>query len=178
MVTLSLSIYTHFHLIIITRRRNESHSKLLLSLPEKWWRLCANTQREEVQEKHLLSLCWVNSRHSCTTSPYSSSPFPFHHSQAVASQKKTWKHQGERVTALYKLKEFVSGVSDVLAMQHAHSCPFLRCSKWSFFHSFFLFNQTQMPAMQMFSWLTYLCFHTSQHEALSSPTGKIVPILK
>lgn len=151
--------------------------------------LCMITWREqEEQEKHLLSLCWVNSRHSFTTAPYSFSPSPFYHSQAVASQKKPWKHQGEGVTALCNLKELAtarpaSGASDVLVMQHAHSCPFLRCSKRPFFIPFlffliFFFNEIQMSAMQMFSWLAYLCFHTNQHIALNYPIGTTVPILK
>lgn len=106
---------------------------------------CTKGEQEE-QEKHLLSLWWVNSRHSCTTAPYSSSPFPFYHSQAVVSNKKTWKHQREGVMDLSKLKHLAtarpaSGVSNVLTMQNAHSCPFLRCSKRFFsylFSSFFL----------------------------------------
>lgn len=137
--------YSSVHLYLLplsdTGRRTQSHSDLLLSLPEKWWRpLCAwsheGNKRKRRRSTSSGHVGWVPSTAVQQLLTLLLLPFPLPGNGFLTEDMKAERrgaHSPVQVEAACPCQTSTRSRGCFLVMRCVHSCPFLRCSKWIFF---------------------------------------------
>lgn len=181
MVTPSLCIYTCFHFIIVTGRRNQSHSNVLLSPSEKWWRaLCAwsheGNKRKSRRSTSSACVGWVPSQPYNTSLLFFSFPLlPLPRNGFPTEDKKAARRRG---------------LSPVQVEGACH-CQTSTRSRQCFGHATYIsLSPSRTQQINCFLqdldacnadvsiWPTCLCWCNSQCKDISSPICTIVLILK